>query len=173
MGKDLFFASLIVCVITHVVRLVYEILKDKQILKPGKLSFVIMFTNMMLLWISWFLLCSQDISRINFPLIVRYLGLALSGIGIILFFTALFTIKTLESYNGDLIISGIYSIIRHPMYLGFVFWLIGFPVYFGGPVSMVIGLVFIVNILYWKYLEEKELMVRFPEYSEYRKTTIF
>lgn len=53
MGKELFFALVIICTVTHINRSVYEILKHKQILKPGKLSFVIMFANMMLLWISW------------------------------------------------------------------------------------------------------------------------
>lgn len=106
MGKELFFALVIICTVTHINRSVYEILKHKQILKPGKLSFVIMFANMMLLWISWVLLWSRDLYRISIPDIIRYSGLALSGIGLVLFLTALFTIKTLESYNGDLITTG-------------------------------------------------------------------
>jgi protein-S-isoprenylcysteine O-methyltransferase Ste14 len=168
-----FFALVTICIITHVVRSVYEILRHKQILKPGKLSFVIMFTNMMLLWISWFLLCSGDIYRVNIPAIIRYSGIILSVIGIIAFLTALFTIKTLENYEGDLITSGIYSKIRHPMYLGFILWLIGFPVFFGALFSFFLSILFIMNILFWKYLEEKELEKRFPAYLQYKKTTIF
>jgi len=132
MDNKLFFISGIVCVITHIVRSVYEILKHKKILKPGKLSFVIVFINMVLLWTSWFALCSLDIYRINLACIIRYLGITLIGIGIIVFFIALFTIKTLESYEGDLITKGIYSKIRHPMYLGFILWLIGGPIFFRG-----------------------------------------
>jgi protein-S-isoprenylcysteine O-methyltransferase Ste14 len=59
------------------------------------------------------------------------------------------------------------------MYLGFIFWLIGFPLYFGSSFSMVLSLPFIANILYWRYLEEKELEKRFPAYPYYKKTTIF
>jgi hypothetical protein len=32
---------------------------------------------------------------------------------------------------------------------------------------------FIGNILYWRYLEEKELVERFPAYNTYKKTTFF
>lgn len=106
MEKELFFTLVLVCALTHIIRSAYEILKHRQILKPGKLSFVIMFTNMMLLWISWFLLCSRDLYKINLPDIIRYSGLSFSVIGLVIFLSVLFTIKTLESYNGDLSSAG-------------------------------------------------------------------
>jgi protein-S-isoprenylcysteine O-methyltransferase Ste14 len=173
MKKELFFGLVIACIITHIVRSVYEIIKHKQTLKPNKLSFVIIFTNMILLWTSWVLLCKFDIYKVNFPDIIQYTGISLAGIGVIIFLTGLFTIKTLESYEGDLITTGIYSIIRHPMYLGFILWLIGFPIYFRSCFSMILSLLFIANILFWRYLEEKELEKRFPAYSDYKKSTIF
>jgi protein-S-isoprenylcysteine O-methyltransferase Ste14 len=173
MKKELFFVLVAICLFTHICRTVYEILKHNNFLKPGKLSFVIMFTNMVLLWVSWFLLCRNDISRIEIPGIIRYAGLTLTGIGIIAFLTALFTIKTLESYEGDLITGGIYKWIRHPMYLGFICWLIGFPVYFGALYAFILALLFITNVLFWRYLEEKELLKRFPSYKDYIKTTFF
>jgi len=173
MRKELFFALVAVCILTHTVRLAYEILKHRQIVKPGKLSFVIILFNMILLWVSWVLLCRYDIFKIAPPNIIRYAGISLAGIGIIVFLTGLITIKTLESYEGDLITTGIYSIVRHPMYLGFIFWLIGFPIYFGAPFAMALSLLFIVNILFWRYLEGKELEKRFPSYPDYKRTTIF
>ena len=173
MDKYLFYDFVIICVITHIIRNVYEILKYKNILKHNKITFVIIFINMVLLWLSWFILCSLDIYKINLPGIMRYLGISLSGIGIIIFFIALFTIKTLESYEGDLITKGIYKKIRHPMYLGFIFWLIGFPLFYGALMSLILSLLFIINILFWRYLEEKELVKRFLSYNDYKKTTIF
>jgi protein-S-isoprenylcysteine O-methyltransferase Ste14 len=110
---------------------------------------------------------------VNLPVFLKYLGLALTIIGLIIFITALLTIKTLESYEGDLITTGVYSKIRHPMYLAFILWLIGFPVYFGSMYSMILSLIFIANILFWRSLEEKELTGRFPSYSDYKKGTIF
>lgn len=173
MKKELFFVLVIICIITHVVRSVYEILKHRQKLKPGKSSFVIILLNMILLWVTWVLLCRYDIYRIDFPDIIRYTGISLTVIGIIVFLAGLFTIKTLESYDGDLITAGIYSLTRHPMYLGFILWLIGFPIYFGALFSLILSLLFICNILFWRSLEEKELEKRFPAYQDYKKTTLF
>ncbi|MCX6259142.1 MAG: hypothetical protein NTW49_14765, partial [Bacteroidia bacterium] len=82
-------------------------------------------------------------------------------------------IKTLESYEGDLITKGIYSKIRLPMYLGFILSLIGVPIFFGAIFSSILSLLFTANILFWRYLEEKELNKRFTSYMDYKKTTIF
>jgi protein-S-isoprenylcysteine O-methyltransferase Ste14 len=128
---------------------------------------------MVVLWISWIVLCSADIYRIKLPDIVNYLGLFLFLIGVIIFLTALFTIKTLETYDGDLITKGVYSKIRHPMYLGFILWSIGFPIYYGAMSSFILSFVFITNILFWRYLEEIELDKRFPDYKQYKTKTLF
>jgi protein-S-isoprenylcysteine O-methyltransferase Ste14 len=173
MKKELFISLVVICLLTHICRSVYEILKHKHLVRPGRLSFVIMFTNMLLLWVSWFLLCRNDISNINIPDIVKYSGLVLSAIGILVFLTALFTIKVLDGYDGDLITGGIYSVLRHPMYLGFILWLIGFPLYFGALYSFILSFLFITNILFWRHLEEKELEKRFPAYADYRRATVF
>jgi protein-S-isoprenylcysteine O-methyltransferase Ste14 len=128
---------------------------------------------MVLLWSSWFILCSLDIYKINFYDIVRYFGISLFIMGVAIFFVALFTIKTLENYKGDLITKGIYSQIRHPMYLGFIFWLIGLPLFFESFLSLMLSFIFIGNILFWRYVEEKELEERFSSYLDYKKTTLF
>jgi protein-S-isoprenylcysteine O-methyltransferase Ste14 len=173
MIKEPFYLLLIICIVTHVIRTIYEILKHTKSLIPNQFSFIIMFINMVLLWVSWFLLCKNDIYKTDLPFVALCLGIIISGLGLIAFLTALFTIKTLESYDGDLLTSGIYSKIRHPMYLGFIFWLIGFPLIFGSVFSMILSLFLICNILFWRFLEEKELLERFPTYQEYKKKTIF
>ena len=163
----------LLCVVAHIIRLGYEILKHKKLLVPNKISFVIILINMLLLWFSWYLLCSSDSSIISLPTIVNYFGLFLFIIGVILFITALFTIKSLETYDGDLITTGIYSMIRHPMYLAFIFWLLGLPIYFGGIYSFFLAILFIINVLFWKHLEEIELIERFSGYKDYKKRTLF
>lgn len=163
----------LLCVAANIIRLGYEVLKHKKLLVPNRISFVIILTNMLVLWLSWYLLCSIDPSRITLPAILSYFGLSLFIIGVILFLTALFTIKSLETYSGDLITKGIYSMIRHPMYLAFILWLIGLPTYFGGMFSFALAVLFIANILLWRHWEELELLERFAGYNAYRKTTIF
>jgi protein-S-isoprenylcysteine O-methyltransferase Ste14 len=173
MKNELFIALVILCIITHIVRTVYEILKHKQAIKPDRMSFIIVFADMLLLWASWFGLCLLDTGLLRFPFVIRYSGIAMVVLGVVFFLTGLYTIKSLESYEGDLITQGIYSKIRHPMYLGFILWLVGMPLYSGGLLSFVLCVLFISNILFWRYLEEKELEKRFPEYTDYRKKTIF
>jgi protein-S-isoprenylcysteine O-methyltransferase Ste14 len=110
---------------------------------------------------------------IDLPDTIRYSGIFLVVLGILIFITGLLTIKALESYDGDLITHGIYSKIRHPMYLGFILWLIGSPVFYGGLISFVLCIVFLGNVLFWRHLEEIELGNRFPAYKDYKKKTIF
>lgn len=173
MSSRTFIILVSLCVITHIIRTIYELLKHKKILEPNKLTFVIVFTNMAVLWATWFSLCSADVYKINLPQIIHYLGFLLCLIGLILFITALFTIKTLETYDGDLITKGLYSKIRHPMYLSFILWSIGFPIFHGAIFSFVLSFVFIANILFWRYLEEIELEKRFTDYKDYRTKTLF
>ena len=173
MDNKTFFILVILCLTTHIIRSSYEILKHKKILEPNNLTFIIIFFNMAVLWISWFVLCSYDMYKINLPVIINYFGLLLCLIGVIIFFTALFTIKTLEDYAGDLITKGIYSKIRHPMYLGFILLSLGFPIYCGATFSFFLSFPFIANILYWRYLEEIELEKRFVDYKDYKTKTLF
>ena len=128
---------------------------------------------MAVLWISWFLLCRFDVYKINLPFVIRYLGAALSLLGAVLFFTALFTIKTLETYSGDFITKGTYSKVRHPRYLGFILWLIGPPLFYAAVTSFALAVLFIANVLFWRYLEEIELEKRFAGYKDYKGRTFF
>jgi protein-S-isoprenylcysteine O-methyltransferase Ste14 len=169
----LFPVLVVMCISAHIVRTVYEFVKHKKLLEPSKLSFVIILIDMVILWMSWFLLNSLDPHRIEIPVIIRYSGVILIFAGMVLFLTGLFTIKTLESYKGNLITKGIYSKIRHPMYTGFILWLIGPPLLYGSLYSFVLSIVFIANVLYWRQLEEYELEKRFPEYLNYKKKTLF
>jgi protein-S-isoprenylcysteine O-methyltransferase Ste14 len=173
MERKLFISFLLLCLITHIVRLVYEVLKHRKKLIPSQRSFIVILVNMILLWVSWFVLCSLDISKIQLPDILRYFGFSLVGIGVLMFLIALSTIKSLESYEGDLITSGIYSKIRHPMYLAFILWLVGWPICFGSVISLMLAILFIGNVLFWRHLEEIELIKRFTTYTDYRKTTWF
>ena len=173
MGENVFVVVVVVWILTHLARDVYEVLKDREILRPDRTTFLVMFSNMALLWLSWCLLCALDPYRLDFPDAIRYAGIALFGIGVVLFVVGLLTLGTLESYENDLVTRGIYSRIRHPMYLAFILWLIGLPLSFGGLFSFILSPIFIANVLLWRYFEEKELEQRFVSYKEYKRVTLF
>lgn len=88
-----------------------------------------MFINMGLLWTSWFMMCESDPVPLLFPLWLKISGLILFIVGVLLFIFTLMKMRTLDNYSGALIQNGLFSVIRHPMYLGFIFWIIGYPVF--------------------------------------------
>jgi protein-S-isoprenylcysteine O-methyltransferase Ste14 len=59
------------------------------------------------------------------------------------------------------------------MYLGFILWLAGIPLFSGSLWLLILSMLFSANILFWRSLEEKELEKRFQSYNEYKKKTIF
>lgn len=82
-------------------------------------------------------------------------------------------LRGLENIN-NLVTTGLYSKLRHPIYTGFIFWILGWAIYHGAIVSLVIGCVGIGNILYWRWLEEKNLESEYCEvYLEYHRGTWF
>jgi protein-S-isoprenylcysteine O-methyltransferase Ste14 len=74
----------------------------------------------------------------------------------------------------NLVTNGLFSKLRHPMYLGFIFWIIGWVIYHGAVLSLFLGLIAIGNIIYWQKLEEKELESKYGEvYLKYKDSTWF
>lgn len=58
------------------------------------------------------------------------------------------------------------------MYTGFIFWILVWSVYHGALVSLIPGGIGIVNILYWRHLEDVRLQSRHGDaYRQYRVKT--
>lgn len=81
------------------------------------------------------------------------------------------TLKVAETHRAKkVVITGVYSFIRHPQYFGGIFAHFGFSFLFSGLASLlitplVIGVIYLIS---WK--EEKELIKEFKiEYDEYKK----
>ena len=157
-----------------VLRSVYELLKEtRKINTESKPIYVAIFTAMCILWISWFMLCPADPYRVDLPDAVRWSGFAVFMIGMILAVGAFIQLRGVENID-HLVTSGLFRKIRHPMYMGFISWILGWSVYHGALVSLAIGLPGIVSILWWRHLEETRLAVQFGNsYIQYRLTTWF
>lgn len=71
--------------------------------------------------------------------------------------------------------TGIYSKIRHPLYLGTVLFFLGLGFYSKSIVGIVSTIILIVPLVtYLAILEERELIKKFgTEYLDYKKKTIF
>ena len=156
------------------IRAIYERLKEAhKINLESKPIFIMIFSVMCVLWISWFSLCPSDPFRIDVPPVLRWIGFAIFGFGLFLAFGALIQLRGVENIN-HLVTTGIFKKFRHPMYVGFISWIVGWSVYHGAFVSLTIGLVGIVSVLWWRHLEEIRLSVQFGNaYEQYRLLTWF
>ena len=164
----------ILFVLCLAIRSGYELLKDAGKVNPeNNLIFVCIFTTMGALWVSWFLLCFFDPYKINLPDLIRWSGFVLFVVGIIIAIGALLQLRGLENID-HLVTTGLFSRLRHPMYTGFVLWILGWSTYHGAIASLAVGLIGIANILYWKRLEEARLLDNYGDtYRQYQQATWF
>ncbi len=119
-----------------------------------------------------FLLTSEYFSFkiININSIFFYLSIFLFLIGLTL---AIWSVKAFYNEGGDgtpgpwnpvsnLVVTGPYQYIRNPMLLGVFFLLLSESIFFNSfPVLIWFCIFFIINIIYFKFFEEKELIKRF------------
>ena len=169
-----FLVLTILFLLSLAVRSAYELLKERRKINlESKLIFVVIFAAMCVLWISWFNLCPADPNKIRFPETIRWMGLAVFILGTILAVGALVQLRGVENIN-HLVTTGLFKKVRHPMYVGFIAWIVGWGVYHGAVVSLTIGTLGIINVLWWMHLEDKRLEVQFgSNYQNYRVSTWF
>jgi protein-S-isoprenylcysteine O-methyltransferase Ste14 len=103
---------------------------------------------------------------------IGYVGLGSFIMGFALFILSHGKMKGFED-KGKLVTEGIYSKIRNPMYLGFIIWIVGFPIFTRSLITLLSSVIWISFILTWKRLEEKELEKKYENYREYKKRTLF
>jgi protein-S-isoprenylcysteine O-methyltransferase Ste14 len=156
------------------IRSVYELLKEARKINPeSKPVFAFVLATMCALWLSWFTLCERDPYPADFPNSVRWIGLAIVIVGTMLAVGALIQLKGVENID-HLVTTGLFRRIRHPMYIGFISWILGWSIYHGAVASLAIGVIGIASILWWRHLEETRLEVQFgSSYQQYRLTTWF
>ncbi|MCK5100547.1 MAG: DUF1295 domain-containing protein [Desulfobacteraceae bacterium] len=163
-----------VCLLCHILRSLYEVLKLKNKISPeNKIVFSFMLCNMILLWMSWSMMCEADPVSFHYCIFVKYFGLMLFIMGISLFIYTIFKMRALDNYKGELIQTGIFSKFRHPMYMGFILMVLGYPLFLEAKLAFFSSVIWILNILFWKFIEEKQLEKKYADYRKYKQKTIF
>ena len=169
-----FLSLFLICLLCHIIRSLYEILKyQNKVSAANKLVFGMVFIDMCVLWSTWFMMPEVDSVKLTLPQFLRIAGLVLFIIGILLFVYTLVRLKTLDNYKGDLVQDGLFAIIRHPMYLGFIFWMVGYSVFQQSQTTLLTSTIWILNVFFWRYIEEKQLERKYPAFREYKKKTLF
>jgi protein-S-isoprenylcysteine O-methyltransferase Ste14 len=171
-------ATYLILVSVHLAAIVgrcrYELLKRSGRVDTRRpLVFWVVFADMVVPWAAWFGLGALDPVRLNLPEPLRWAGLGLTIAGAVLFVGTVLTLRALEN-TTVLVTTGLFTLTRHPAYLGFVLWLVGWPLFQGGASSLALGVVGIAATLWWRQNEERALVVQFGEaYRDYQRRTWF
>jgi len=162
------------CLLGLAIRTSYEALKKAGRADTSNSSiFALVFVAMCVMLASWPVMCPLDPWRIAVPGVERRIGLGLVIGALALAVGGLVQLRGLENID-HLVTTGMYARLRHPMYTGFILWIVGWVVRYGAVVSLAVGLVCIGNILYWRRLEEAALAAHYGEdYRSYRRKTWF
>jgi protein-S-isoprenylcysteine O-methyltransferase Ste14 len=162
------------CLIGLAIRSGYEVLK-----KAGRVDtqstaiFGVVFVAMCVMLASWPVMAPLDPRHIAVPGIARWIGLGMVIAALALAFGGLAQLRGLENID-HLVTTGLFSRLRHPMYTGFVLWIVGWVVRCGALAGLVVGAVCVGNILYWRRLEEVTMEAQYgEEYRSYRRRTWF
>jgi protein-S-isoprenylcysteine O-methyltransferase Ste14 len=128
----------------------------------------------------WFAIMPPDAKRFGWspesPLWIKIVGTLLSVLAFIILFSALkentfaAPVVKLQKERGQRVIStGLYGIVRHPMYLGGTLLFIGGPLLLGSVFGLAIGLQLIILIAVRSVREEEMLRQELDGYNEYMK----
>ena len=111
---------------------------------------------------------------IHIPKVVVSIGCMIFLVSYLLFAEVLrenaYLSRTIEvQENQKVIDTGLYGIVRHPMYFATVFLFLSMPLILNSPISLLIMLVYIPIIIQRLKNEEEVLEKELPGYSEYKK----
>jgi protein-S-isoprenylcysteine O-methyltransferase Ste14 len=131
------------------------------------------------LHISWFIMIPNDVFRWEVfpspPFGVSVLGAALCFMGYGLMLTSVWQNSFATPVVGDqsergqtLVDTGLYGWVRHPLYLGLLFFLLGLPLWLESTLCTVLVPVVFSPLLFRIQVEEKSLMESLEGYSAYK-----
>ena len=147
--------------------------KGKEQGEPGSLFVLLIVLTLAIGFLIPFF-SSRKITELNLPLFFRYLGLFFFHAGMFIRITAVRTLKRQFSIfiaiqeNHQLITNGIYSQIRHPIYLGAFLSLTGFVLVFPTLLGFLFVIIYSMLLGHRMTQEEKLMLKHFGSvYEEY------
>ena len=145
--------------------------------KEDRLASVLMLSAIVV----GFSLAPIDIFHLNlsptFEGNIKNIGLGFYFIGMLLFMASMnanefaeTTVNIQEERGQRVIETGIYAMVRHPMYTGFIFFITGVNIWLGTYLSLLLSLVFLAIALKSRIsIEEKTLLNDLEGYEDYCK----
>jgi len=103
-------------------------------------------------------------------LIISTIGFLIIAIAILQLNKNLSPFPTPKS-NSELIQTGLYKYIRHPIYTGIILMTFGYGFYVNSLFKIFISVALLILFYFKSSYEEKMLQNKFSDYSEYKKTT--
>lgn len=117
-------------------------------------------------------------TRIHLPLWLWWLGFIVLLEGVGMFHIAVFnlgwnaTMAVTPKEDGELIETGLYGIVRHPMYGGAIMIALGWSLFWGTWAGLLLSIVLIFFLNAKAEAEEELLLKKFPAYEIYKKRVI-
>ncbi len=110
---------------------------------------------------------------INVDPALEYSGIAMLAVGLVLLFAGFkglgksLTANPVPNEDGVLVTKGIYSIVRHPIYLGLLIITLGLVVSSGVWAQIIVWIALAVLLVYKMRWEEVLLTAKYKGYAEY------
>ena len=135
---------------------------------------------LIIVFLAWFVIMPLDVRRFywtaHFPLLLKTLG----GLVLLPAFYFLFRALADNPYASHLvriqkerdqrvIDTGVYAVVRHPMYLGGMMYFLGPPLLLGSKYGLLLGVLLALMFIFRIFGEEKTLMSELEGYADYRK----
>ena len=104
---------------------------------------------------------------------LEYVGIAMIAIGVVTLFAGFrglgksLTANPVPNEDGVLVTKGIYSIVRHPIYLGLLIITLGLVVSSGVWAQIIVWIALAVLLVYKMHWEEVLLTAKYKGYAEY------